>query len=487
VKSIGVRLAVWYAVSATLTMVVVFLAGRYFLERYVVNSLDLVNQDEFEQIKARLGSDPRALTPAQIQDRLRESSAYESVLFYVEIHEAGRGLIFSSHNLRGQRIPDVPGERAFNGRIPGFDFEMRIGEFVLGPMDIMVATSKAPVLTVMRGYLRVYLGLVAVMLVISAATGIGLSRLAMRPVRLIQQTASHIGSDNLSERIPVSDVEDEISNLALLLNRMFDRLESSFTQIRRFTAEASHELKTPLSLIRLQAEKLLVEGGLSPAQEESVQVQLEEITRLNQIIEDLLFLSRVEARAITLVLRRQDPARFLHAFAQDARVLAEHRGVTFLEHAEGAGEVEFDGRWIRQVLLNLLANALNVSPPGGVIRLTSELADGVWRVGIEDEGPGVPAELREHIFERFVRLERSAAEPQQGGSGLGLAISRSIIGLHKGRIYAEAAPSGRGLRVAFEIPAPAFPAAAPAAPDPVETGEPLSRASERRQPVPASL
>jgi two-component system heavy metal sensor histidine kinase CusS len=195
----------------------------------------------------------------------------------------------------------------------------------------------------------------------------------------------------------------------------------------------------------------------------------------------------VEARAITLVLRRQDPARFLHAFAQDARVLAEHRGVTFLEHAEGAGEVEFDGRWIRQVLLNLLANALNVSPPGGVIRLTSELADGVWRVGIEDEGPGVPAELREHIFERFVRLERSAAEPQQGGSGLGLAISRSIIGLHKGRIYAEAAPSGRGLRVAFEIPAPAFPAAAPAAPDPVETGEPLSRASERRQPVPASL
>ncbi len=485
-KSIGVRLAVWYALSATLTLVVVFLAGRYFLERYVVNSLDLVNQDEFEQIEARLGPNPGLLTPAQIQDRLRESSAYESVLFYVEIHERNRGLVFSSHNLRDQRIPDVPGERVFNGRIPGFDFELRIGEFVLGPMDIMVATSKAPVMTVMAGYLRVFLGLVAVMVVISAATGLGLSRLALRPVRLIQQTANHIGSDNLSERIPVSEVEDEISNLALLLNRMFDRLESSFNQIRRFTGEASHELKTPLSLIRLQAEKLLVEGGLSPSQEESVQVQLEEIARLNQIIEDLLFLSRVEARAISLALRRQDPARFLHGFAQDARVLAEHRGVHFVEEVGDGGEAEFDGRWVRQVLLNLLANALNVSPAGGVIRLTSEVTDGVWRVGIEDQGPGVPVDQREHIFERFVRLERSPSEPQQGGTGLGLAISRSIIGLHKGRIYAEAASAGSGLRVVFEIPVPTEPAPAPAADAVSVLDAAVSRASERRQPAPAS-
>ncbi len=475
-KSIGVRLAVWYAVSATLTMVVVFLAGRYFLERYAVNSLDLVNQDEFQQIKARLGPNPVGLTPQQIQERLRESSAYESVLFYVEVHEPSRGLVFSSHNLRGHRIPDVPGEHTFNGKLPFVDAELRIGEFVLGPMDVVVATSKAPVLTVMAGYLRVFLGLVAVMFIISAATGIGLSRLAFRPVRLIQQTANHISSDNLSERIPVSEVEDEISNLALLLNRMFDRLESSFNQIRRFTGEASHELKTPLSLIRLQAEKLLVEGGLSPAQEESVQVQLEEIARLNQIIEDLLFLSRVEARAITLAPQREDPRRFLHGFAQDARVLAEHRGIRFVEEITGAGEVEFDGRWLRQVLLNLVANALNVSRPGGVIRLTSELGGGIWRVGIEDEGPGVPADQREHIFERFVRLERSESEPEQGGSGLGLAISRSIIGLHRGRIYAEPAPGGQGLRVAFEIPAPAAWRGAEDA---------LSRAGERMQPAPA--
>lgn len=452
-RSIGVRLALSYALAATLTMIVFFIAGRYFLEKYMVHSLDLLIQDEFEQVKSRLGPDLATLAPEQIQEQLRESTAYESVLYYVEIRAPGRGVVFSSHNLRGNAIPGN-GDRFYNARIPGFDFEFRVARFPVGPMDVVIATSKAQIRTLMGGYLQVFVGLLAAMIVISAATGFFLSRLALRPVRLIQQTANHISSDNLSERIPVSEVRDEISNLALLLNQMFDRLESSFKQIRRFTAEASHELKTPLSLIRLQSEKLLVEGGLSASQEESVQVQLEETTRLNQIIEELLFLSRAEARAITLAVSREDPRRFLQNFEPDARVLAEHRGVRFSERVSGAGLVDFDPKWIRQVLLNLLANALAVSPQGGEVRLTSEVRAGAWRVAIEDEGPGVSPDQRERIFERFVRLERPNGDDSGGGSGLGLAISRSIIGLHRGSIRAVAAESGAGLRVVFEIPAP---------------------------------
>ncbi len=112
------------------------------------------------------------------------------------------------------------------------------------------------------------------------------------------------------------------------------------------------------------------------------------------------------------------------------------------------GNVAIDGKWIRQVLLNLLANALNVSPRGGQVTLISQFRAKTWSVAVEDEGPGVPGEQRERIFERFVRLGGSSS-----GSGLGLAISRSIVGLHRGRIYAEAAPNGRGLRVVFELPA----------------------------------
>ncbi len=182
-----------------------------------------------------------------------------------------------------------------------------------------------------------------------------------------------------------------------------------------------------------------------------MQVQLEEITRLNKIIEELLFLSRAEAQAVTATLKREDPQPFMRTFAQDARVLAESRGVRFTETLSGHGIVEFDGKWIRQVLLNLLANALKFSPRGGLVTLTSEFTADTWRVAIEDDGPGVPPEQRERIFERFVRLE---AQPpaEDKGSGLGLAISRSIIGLHRGTIRAEASTRGTGLRVVFELP-----------------------------------
>ena len=117
-------------------------------------------------------------------------------------------------------------------------------------------------------------------------------------------------------------------------------------------------------------------------------------------------------------------------------------------------------------MLNLVSNALNVAPRGSLIQLTSSVADGTWSVAVEDEGPGVPADQRERIFERFVRLEQPNGEVQQGGSGLGLAISRSIVGLHHGKIRAEGAASGTGLRVVFEIPAAETPAEEAADVDP---------------------
>lgn len=449
-KSIGVRLALLYAGVSTATMVCLFVAGYYMLNGHLVHGLDLLNAAEFEQIKSSLGPDSARLTPAQIEQRMRGTAEVASVFFYVEIHDHTGNVPFASANLHGRRLPDVPGKKIFNATASGVG-ELRVEEFVLGPLDVMIGNSLDVVDKVMEGYTETSLILVCLMLVVSVISGLVLSRAAMRPVRLIQETANHIRSDNLSERIPVADVQDEISNLARLLNEMFDRLELSFNQIRRFTAEASHELKTPLSLVRLQAENLLVNGGLTPAQEEAVQSQLEEITRLNKIIEELLFLSRAEAQALRLDFRRENPRAFLHSFEQDARALAEHRGMVFTAVVDGDGLVDYDPKWLRQVLLNLLQNALNVSPPGGRVTLTASFAVDAWRVSLEDQGPGVPPAQRERIFERFVRLETSEVRETKG-SGLGLTISRSIIGLHRGTIRAEAGTNGVGLRVTFELP-----------------------------------
>ncbi|MDE1923995.1 MAG: HAMP domain-containing protein, partial [Gammaproteobacteria bacterium] len=450
-KSIGARLSLWYAAAATATLACLFVAGYYLLQGYLIHGLDLLNQSEFEQIRAHLGPDYRRMSAAVIDERIRETTNFASVLFYIDIHRHDHGTIFFSSNLKGRSIPDVKGERRYtiDWRPPGL---LRVGEFIMPPYDVIVATPETQVDGVMEGYAEVCAALLALMLGMSIAIGFGLSRLALRPVRLIRETANRIGSDNLSERIPVPEVQDEISDLARLLNAMFDRIEASFRNVRRFAADASHELKTPLSLARLHAEKLLSSGALNAEGEEGMQTLLEELSRLTSTIDELLFLSRAEARSITIDLSPCDPAPLLASFQTDAQVLAEHRGLRFECDHEGTGLAVCEPRWLRRVLLNLYSNAVNASPPGGLIRLVSRIDGEVWRVAIEDQGAGVAPADQARIFDRFVRLR-----PDQGrdheGTGLGLAICRGIIELHRGRIWVETGEAGRGLRAVFEVPA----------------------------------
>jgi signal transduction histidine kinase len=446
---LGVRLAAWYAIAATITLACLFVVGYELLEKYLVHGLDLLNAAEFQQIRARLGPDYASLDSTVIDARIRETTEYASVLFYIDIDSHRQdGILFYSNNLQKRPIPDVEGKPFYNARMRGIG-DLRVAEFPLPPFDVTIATPLRQVRKVMEAYVEVCSALLAAMLLVSVLIGFALSRLALRPVRLIRETAKRIGSHNLSERVPVGQASDEISELAQLLNEMFDRLEDSFNQIRRFTAEASHELKTPLSLARLHAEKLLVSGELAPAHEEALQMQLEELARLSRIIEELLFLSKAEARVIALTLTPQDPREFLQALAADARVLAEHHGRRFELICEGTGVASLDANRMRQVVLNLLVNALDAAPRDSLITLHSILQADVWRLSVEDEGPGVPAQERERIFERFVRLK---SDGEGNGSGLGLAICKSIIELHGGRIRAESGSGGRGLRVLFELP-----------------------------------
>lgn len=455
-KSIGARLAFSYACAATVTLAVMLGAGYYLLQSHLIHGLDLLNEAEFEQIKAHLGQDYSTLSPAVIDARIRETTEYASVLFFITIDKptAGVGTIFLSRNLHGRALPDVKGKRTFTAELAGVG-ELRIGEFILGNFDVTVATPVERILEVMEEYRRVCLLLMALTAATSASVGMLFSRLALRPLRLIRETANRIRADNLGERIPVAAVQDEISDLARLLNQMFDRLEIAFDQVRRFSAEASHELKTPLSLVRLQAEKLLLQGSLKPADEEAVVVLLEEVGRLSQIIEELLFLSRADAQGISLPIALGDPMLLLRSFAPDARALAEHRGMRFEFAHSGDGLVDYEPRWLRRALVNLLANALEASLAGGLVTLQSSLDEHRWRLVMTDQGPGVSVEDRERIFERFVRLphrDRDGDSDGSSGSGLGLAICKSIANLHRGRIYAESGPGGVGLSVVLEIP-----------------------------------
>jgi signal transduction histidine kinase len=449
-KSIGSRIMLWYAVTVTATLACLFLTGHYLLEEQLIHQLDTLNGAQFKQLKFTLGPDYKALTAPAIDDRIREVTESASALFYIDMHGPMTNRFFRSSNLRGQTIPDVPGQHDYTVDVAGIG-ELRVGEFLLPPFEVTVGTPMSPVRDVMAEYRKVFVGLLVAALLLSVIIGYVLSEFILQPVRVIQATANHIRSDNLTERIPVGEVKDELSQLARFLNQMFDRLEASFAEIRRFTADASHELKTPLSLVRLHAERLLVTGDLRPAQKESVQVQLEELARVNRIIDELLFLSRADARAVTVEMKEREPAAFLQSFAQDANALAEYHGRCFSYTHEGEGVVAFGEARMRQVLLNLLANALVVSPPKGRITLSSKLSEQLWRIQVDDEGPGLGPEQRDRMFERFVRFNQPGSDGR--GSGLGLAICRSIVQLHRGRIFAAPGQNGRGLQMVIEIPA----------------------------------
>ena len=458
-KSIGARLTFWYAITATATLGVLFVGGYFLLEGSLIHGLDLLNRAGYEQLRSRLGDDAGSLSPQTIEQRIRETTEHAKVLFYFDVHSSALGHVFRSTNLAGHDIPEIRGQKAFNVPVEGVG-EVRASEFLIPPFDVMVATSTGPVRSTMATYVNTCAALLAAMLVASIFTGFGLSRLMLKPVRAIRQTALRIDPDSLDERIPVAPVRDEISDLARLLNQMFDRLAVAFAEVRRFTADASHELKTPLSLVRLHAEKLLMDSTLGSAQRESVQIQLEEVERLNRIIEELLFLSRARANAVKLAATAQDPAPFLQSFSLDAAALAEDRGCAFAYSHSGSGSAAFEAGRVRQVLLNLVSNALKVSPPGGRITLESTLDDDAWHLSVTDQGPGLEPEQRKRMFDPFVRFGSGAGDDQ--GSGLGLAICRSIVALHSGRIFAEPGPEGKGLRVAFAIPAASLDDARPA-------------------------
>ena len=447
-RSIGTRLTLRYALSATISFAILSLIGGRVLEARLTDGLDELNASEFRQLQAHIGPDYATASPATLEKRLANVNSYESVLFYISIENPKTHVkLFNSGNLHGRQIPDVKGKRKFDGEAPGLG-SLRIDEFLLPPYDVTVATSARNVDTALREYTLTSVALILAMLLVSTAIGMGMSQVVLRPIRGIRHTADRITSDNLSERIPVSDVRDELSELAELLNRTFDRLERTFIQMRRFSEEVSHELKTPLSLLRLHAEQILRDDK---AQHEDAAVeQIEEIARLNRFIDQMLFLSQAEADSIALDLKTTDPRSFIESFAADAAVLAEDSGHSFSAHVEGHGFLALDVGHLRQVLFNVIANALKVTPAGGAIRLTSDFEGSVWRLVIEDDGPGVPSEERERIFDRFVRLGNQ--RPTVRGAGLGLTISRSIVRLHGGDIWAEAAGRLRGLAIIVELP-----------------------------------
>jgi signal transduction histidine kinase len=430
----------------------VLVAGGWLLDRQMRRGLSLLHEGEAEELSHILKGAER--TPEAVRGRVLHDSEGDAEWFYIQIHDAEGKLLFRSANLGSSVLPDLSsGEARRVANLPGVG-GVQMSEIEVDGWHIQVGSP----LQMERLLLADYAKVSAVLVVAAGLGGLGLgygfSRLTLRPLGVIVRTARRISGDNLRERVPEPVAQDEISELALVLNQTFDRLEASFEQVRRFTADASHELKTPLALMRLNAERLRERSA--GADEDALDDLIEAMGRMQGVIDRLLFLARVEGGALAIEARPVRAAAFLAEFSEDGTALLEDAGARFEVAGCDEGDLRGDAGLLRQLLLNLLANAAKVSPSGGVVAVEARRqAGGGWRISVSDEGPGLPEEQLERVFGRFVRYRSEGAGRREGapGHGLGLAICRSIAQLHGGGIRAENREGGRGLRVVVELPA----------------------------------
>jgi heavy metal sensor kinase len=289
-------------------------------------------------------------------------------------------------------------------------------------------------------------------LIASALGGYSLARRALRPIEQITEQAQTISAERLGRRVPVDNPHDELGQLARVLNDLFARLETSFEQMRRFTADASHELRTPLTAIRSVGEGALRRHHVDPACREVVGSMLEEVERLTTLVDALLTLSRAEGGHIAL---RREPVVLLdltREVASHVGVLAEDKRqeivLTSTSHDGLApAPVNIDRTVVREALINLLDNAIKYSPEGARIAIRVGNVNRRASVEITDEGPGIAPEHRERIFERFYRIDKARSR-ELGGAGLGLAIAKWAIDVHGGSIEVE---SREGVGSTFRV------------------------------------
>ncbi len=327
---------------------------------------------------------------------------------------------------------------------------------------VIVAYSTNDIDDSVSGLLRTYLLILPIALLVASLGGFVLSRKALKPIEEIAETAREISAKNLSQRIAIPARQDrELKLLVTTLNSMFSRLEQSFDQIAQFSSDASHELKTPLAILRgeiEQTQRSFTNGKIwETEQANKLLVSMtEEVERMQRIVEGLLLLAKADDRRLPLELERIDLSEFLHSISEDAEILAIDRGLAFKTQISNNDiVVNADRTRLYQVMMNLLDNALKYTPKSGVVTIFLDGDQSQARFGVADNGKGIDKEESSKIFQRFYRTE--SARSHQGEEyvarslGLGLTIVKSIIEAHNGTITVESEP-GKGAKFIIALP-----------------------------------
>ena len=453
-RSLSFRLVAWYAGVLTTVFVLLGLLTVLFLRHYLeANLLDLQAR-RARQIADTLVAHARGDEQQALRGEVENLYSPEANDRFIRITRSDGQVVYASGMPRSgsfdpARVPvGAPGTGAAAARkvtlaggslliaaLPATAADGTRYQVEVGAAGASTEATIAQVLIMLAIGLPVAVG-------VAVAGGFVLVRRALDPVARIAAKAEAITQHNLSERLPVVESGDEIERLSVSLNHMIARLEDAIRGSKQFVADASHELRTPLTVMRGELEGMAQDAQLGPVTREALGSVLEEVERLAEIVEGLFALSRLDAGEAHTEWVRFDLAELATTTADQMSLLAEDKDVSVACEATPGVTVEGDRARLKQVVVNLLDNAIKYTPRGGQVSLSVRREGPCAVLDVTDSGIGIPADALPNVFKRFYRVDSSRSR-EQGGAGLGLSIVKSICIAHGAEVEVASAP-GKG-------------------------------------------
>jgi len=457
--SLALRLTLWYAGIFLLSAGIAFAFFYYLITSTIRGRTDqdlLAEVRSFSSVMLSQG-----IEAVKRQAVLESQAAGEKKIFIQLVYPDGR--VFSSSNMSYFRnIPVATeaisrmldqGEPLFaTVSSPDRSHEIRVVYALLGPgLIVHLGQSMDDLTRIIDAFQRTFVAIMAVLFILAAVIGWFMARRALAGVENVTRTARRISGSSLTERVPVTGREDEIDQLAVTFNQMLDRIQTLVTGIKEMTDNIAHDLKSPITRIRGEAEQALSGSGSGSREEYEAMAgsAIEECDRLIEMINTMLFISRTEAGVTQPELAEMDIAALVRDACRLFQAAAEEKGIALDGRGPERLALSGDVRLLQRMLGNLLDNAIKYTSANGRadVALRSP-AGGRVEIEVRDTGPGISATDLPHVFERFYRGDPSRSRT---GAGLGLSFARAVARAHGGEITAASAP-GDGSTFTVTLP-----------------------------------
>ena len=346
----------------------------------------------------------------------------------VEVTDASGTVVYLSPRLR-QPFPRDGIKEFHNHKIEGK--KVRLAEFSENGLTLRAGDDLKEINQIGRDIFLAMLGAIPTVLLVTLVGSAWVASKAIAPVEEIRQAAKMITAQRLDQRLPVPPTNDEIAGLIEMLNATFERLQRSFEQSARFSANASHHLKTPIAILRADVEEILADVNCSESTQARTEGLLHRIHHLSSVVDNLLLLSRADAGRLELSKSEFDLAEVLEGVLDDALTLAEPLDLKVKADVSKHLLLKADRTFVAMIAQNLVENAVKYNTPGGRIRVEARVVNGVVEMTVGNTGDGIPKDRTGQLFERFYRVCGGERVP---GHGLGLSIARELARAHGGDV-----------------------------------------------------